>query len=337
MIKRIKKLIISNYKWIIFFVSLILFLGFTERVFTSEILKCDVIGYNFIKTYLIHDSFTNVVKIITFLADPLFLILLTIILFICIKNRRISFTIGLNLALITLLNQILKIIFGRPRPTGLNIINVSGYSFPSGHSMISMAFYGYLIYLIYKTVKNKHLKISLITINSILIILIGISRIYLGVHYTSDILAGFLLSISYLIIYIKFVKKLVLDNKKIKDRKIIKSFKYAFEGISCAFQSERNMKIHIFVMLLISIFGIFFKLSTLEWIICIICFALVIGGELFNTAIEITVDLITTEINDKAKKIKDISAGAVLVFAIGSMIVGLIIFVPKIVSFFMNN
>lgn len=69
--------------------------------------------------------------------------------------------------------------------------------------MISMAFYGFLIYLIYKNIKNKYFKWVLIVLLSLLILGIGVSRIYLGVHYTSDILAGFLISISYLVIYIK--------------------------------------------------------------------------------------------------------------------------------------
>ena len=72
--------------------------------------------------------------------------------------------------------------------------------------MVSMAFYGLLIYLIYKNVKNKYLKVILIVLLSLLIVMIGISRIYLGVHYTSDVLAGFLIAISYLIVYISFVK-----------------------------------------------------------------------------------------------------------------------------------
>lgn len=89
-----------------------------------------------------------------------------------------------------------------------------GYSFPSGHSMISAAFYGFLIYLIYKKVKNKKLKITLIIVLSILIVSIGISRIYLGVHYTSDVLAGFTVSVSYLIIYTSIVKKIILEREK---------------------------------------------------------------------------------------------------------------------------
>ena len=80
--------------------------------------------------------------------------------------------------------------------------------------MISMAFYGYLICLIYKHVKNKCIKWISISLLSILICLIGISRIYLGVHYTSDVLGGFLISISYLVIYISAVNKFLMEDKK---------------------------------------------------------------------------------------------------------------------------
>ena len=73
--------------------------------------------------------------------------------------------------------------------------------------MISMAFYGYIIYLIYKYVTNKYIKWFSIVLLSILICSIGISRIYLGVHYTSDVLGGFLISVSYLVIYISAVIK----------------------------------------------------------------------------------------------------------------------------------
>lgn len=89
----------------------------------------------------------------------------------------------------------------------------NGYSLPSGHSMVSMAFYGYLIYLIYRHINNKYIKWSLITLLSLLIISIGISRIYLGVHYTSDVLAGFLVAISYLIIYINIINR-IIENKE---------------------------------------------------------------------------------------------------------------------------
>ena len=79
------------------------------------------------------------------------------------------------------------------------------------------------------------------------------------------------------------------------------------------------------------IIGIVLKINKYEWIICVLCFAIVICGELFNTAIETVVDMVMPYKNEKAKLAKDISAGAVLVLAIGATVCGLIIFVPKII------
>lgn len=117
---------------------------------------------------------------------------------------------------------------------------------------------------------------------------------------------------------------------KVKSKNFINSCKYAIQGIFSSFKTERNMKIHIFIMFLVIAFGIILKINKYEWIICVLCFAIVISGELFNTAIETVVDMVMPYKNDKAKIAKDISAGAVLTLAIGAAIVGVIIFVPKI-------
>lgn len=116
--------------------------------------------------------------------------------------------------------------------------------------------------------------------------------------------------------------------------KIIKSFKYAIQGIKTGIKEEKNMKIHILIMILVMIAGIILKISKIEWLICIILFGFVISLELINTAIENTVDLITLEKNEKAKIIKDTSAGAVLTAAVTSAIIGLMIFIPKIMILF---
>lgn len=113
-----------------------------------------------------------------------------------------------------------------------------------------------------------------------------------------------------------------------------KAFYYAFRGIGNAIQSERNMKIHLFVMILVILAGIFFQINFLEWMLCLMMFLLVIAGEMFNTAIETVVDMAMPEKNELAKKAKDIAAGAVLVLALGAVIVGGIIFFPKVVSLF---
>lgn len=208
-----KELIKKNLKWIILFICLIGFLALAEDVFNQEIMKCDVIGYTLISIFLITDFATPIAKFITNFGGPIFLSTICIILFIIIKNKKIGLSIIMNIAIIAILNQVLKRILQRPRPTEFRIIEETGYSFPSGHSMVSMAFYGYLIYLIYKYIKNKYVKCISIVLLSILICSIGISRIYLGVHYTSDVLGGFLISVSYLIIYIMFTNKLLLERE----------------------------------------------------------------------------------------------------------------------------
>lgn len=212
--EKVKEFIINNLKWIILFICLIGFLALAEDVFNKEIMNGDIIGYKFISTFLISDFATPIAKFITNFGGAIFIAVVAIFLAIIIKNKKIGISILSNLVIITGLNQLFKRILQRARPTEYRIIQETGYSFPSGHSMISMAFYGYLIYLIYKHVKNKYIKWISISLLSILICLIGISRIYLGVHYTSDVLGGFLISISYLVIYISSVNKFLMEDKK---------------------------------------------------------------------------------------------------------------------------
>ena len=206
-----KEYIKKNLKWVVLFICLVGFLALTEDVFNKEIMQGDIIGYKIISTFLISDFVTPIAKFITNFGGAIFLSIATIALLLLIKNKKIGLSIFSNIVIITILNQLLKRILRRPRPTEFRIVEETGYSFPSGHSMVSMAFYGYLIYLIYRYIKNKYVKWTLITILSILICLIGISRIYLGVHYTSDVLGGFLLSISYLVVYISLIKKILSE------------------------------------------------------------------------------------------------------------------------------
>ena len=213
MIGKIKEFIVKNLKWIILFICLIGFCALAEDVFNKEIMKGDIIGYKIISTFLISDFATPIAKFITNFGGAIFLVIATITLFIVIRNKKIGISILSNLAIVTVLNQLIKRILQRPRPTEYRIIEETGYSFPSGHSMVSMAFYGYFIYLIYKYVKNKYVKWISIILLSLLICLIGISRIYLGVHYTSDVLGGFLISISYLIIYISAANKFIIEKE----------------------------------------------------------------------------------------------------------------------------
>lgn len=123
-----------------------------------------------------------------------------------------------------------------------------------------------------------------------------------------------------------------IEELKKKRKKLRNSFKYAFEGVHRELKEEQNLKIHILIMILVIIAGFILRISPIEWIICIILFGFVIALELINTAIELTVDLAMPEIHPKAKAAKDIAAAAVLVSAFCSVIVGLIIFLPKIIN-----
>ncbi len=120
-----------------------------------------------------------------------------------------------------------------------------------------------------------------------------------------------------------------------KNKNIISSLKFAIEGIISAYKSERNIKIQIQIMILVIILGFILEISLTEWIICIILFCLIIGSEMINTAIEYTIDLAFPQKNDLVKKAKDISAGAVLIFVVGTIIIGLLIFVPKLLDLFL--
>ena len=212
------KFIKNNWRWMLLFICLIGFLALAEDVFHQEIMNGDIVGYDIVSKLFKFNVSTPIAKFMTNFGGAIFVISLTTILFFVIKDKKIGISIITNLGIVTILNQIIKFIMQRPRPTEFRLIEETGYSFPSGHSMVSLAFYGYLIYLIYKYINNKHLKRTLIIILSVLICIIGVSRIYLGVHYTSDVLGGFLISFAYLIIYIELVNKFVLEKNK-DDRK----------------------------------------------------------------------------------------------------------------------
>lgn len=193
------------------FPLMLIIINISIKIRLQSELKIDKIAYTILVEKLRTPVLTILMKEITKLSNTLVIILLTIILSIFflkkVKNKKLAILLPTNLITIAMINQILKILFRRERPIGYRIIEMNGYSFPSGHAMVSMAFYGLLIYIIYKMVKNKTLRNLLIFLNIIIIVLIGISRVYLGVHYLSDVLTGYSISIIYLLILIKILNK----------------------------------------------------------------------------------------------------------------------------------
>jgi undecaprenyl-diphosphatase len=119
-----------------------------------------------------------------------------------ILDKKNQYLLGTEILITVLSNQLIKNIIARVRPDHIRLIEQGGYSFPSGHAMISIALYGFIIYLLMTKSYNKYIKIIGIPLLVLLIIGIGCSRIYVGVHYPSDILAGYLLSMTILLLTI---------------------------------------------------------------------------------------------------------------------------------------
>jgi undecaprenyl-diphosphatase len=213
--EKISRIIRQNIIWIIAILMLIIAFVIMDELLDNEIYKFDDYIYRYI-SIIISPKMTVFFKMITNLGDATVVITTSILFLLFVKNKIFGKIMIFNLAIITTLNVIIKNLVDRPRPTGFRLIDESGYSFPSGHSMVSMAFYGLIIYLVYRYVKNINLKYILIAVLSILIILIGISRVYLGVHFASDIVEGFCISIAYLILFIKILtrnKIFIRENK----------------------------------------------------------------------------------------------------------------------------
>ena len=202
------KLILSSIFLVLFIVVLILFLTNNVTTFDNKI-------YDYIIKYR-SNRIDYLMKSITQFGNTVPVIIIILVLMITLTSRREVFLIGFNTILTVSTNQILKHIICRPRPSHIRLITENGYSFPSGHSMISICLYGLLIYLINKKIKNKILKVLLTIILILLILGIGISRIYVGVHYPSDVLAGYLLSLSILIFSITIVNKYYRGKKNEK-------------------------------------------------------------------------------------------------------------------------
>ena len=117
-------------------------------------------------------------------------------------------------------------------------------------------------------------------------------------------------------------------------KKFFHSFTYPIKGLKYAYRNEQNLAVDVGIALLVIIAGFIFRVSVSEWAILLLTIGLVISCELINTAIEAVVDLVTEEYHPLAKVAKDTSAAAVFIFAIIAIIVGLIIFLPKLLAIF---
>lgn len=207
--------------WVIFLGSVILFLFISREVFFNKQEYFDQRAFEVLHQY-ISPSFTEFMKTITFFASWKFILVLSLsilVYFLFIKKHH---WYSLKIPVVAIgsisLNVLLKNIFDRPRPLLPHLVEASGLSYPSGHAMMSFSFYGLLIYLAWENIENRIIKWIVCISLLILIHLIGFSRVYLRVHYASDVLAGFALGVMWLIISIYALNKIEkYSAKKIKN------------------------------------------------------------------------------------------------------------------------
>ena len=191
----------------IFIVSIlsVIFILLTVLVMFDKTRSFDMMFYNFLMNFRC-DMLDNYFTFITKLGDVAFILGLIFGVVIYFRNKE-SVLYTLLAVDCTITNKIIKHLVRRDRPSVLKLIKQGGYSYPSGHTMISMCMYGYAIYAVNKYIKNKKLKNVLNILLEVLIISIGLSRVYVGVHYISDVIAGYILAIIILILYIELSER----------------------------------------------------------------------------------------------------------------------------------
>ena len=204
------------YKWFAVLICLTGFIVLAKCVTDNSIASFDSMIYKYISCFRC-DFVTVFAKILTNLAGVIELIAACAMILIFVKPRRMGVIITLNLVWAVIVSQVLKRIFARPRPADIMLISSHGYSFPSGHATCSAAFYGFFIYLLWKSKLSKGKKLIGTAVLSAVILCICITRIYLGVHYASDILAGVLLAVVCIITYSSVANKYLPQASKEKE------------------------------------------------------------------------------------------------------------------------
>ncbi|MGV3541109.1 MAG: phosphatase PAP2 family protein [Rufibacter sp.] len=196
--------------WLVFVGSALLFFWMATEVFVSQEKDLDLAAFALAGDITTPET-TNFMYFVTFFGSKNFLVYaslgLALLFFLFQRWRFYSLKVIAISATTTLFNQTMKWLFDRPRPETA-FLEQSGNSFPSGHAMIGGAFWGLMIYLIWTNVRQKWLRWALSMVIAIWIFLIGFSRVYLNVHYASDVLAGWSAGLFWLMIALFLLKRL---------------------------------------------------------------------------------------------------------------------------------
>ena len=201
-------LVRDNLRVLVLLVCTVVFLALLGEVLGGEIMRLDTLAYRFFVETLRSDALTPVMQGVTSLASVVVLAVMAAVIAALAPGKAPGWYVAVNLACVVVLNVVLKAIVQRPRPEGFRLVAESGYSFPSGHSMVAMAFFGLLIWMIWRHHKRDAMRVVWCAFFALVIAAVGVSRIYLGVHYASDVLAGFCVSLAWLAFYTKAVAPL---------------------------------------------------------------------------------------------------------------------------------
>ena len=207
--------IVINKKLLYSAISFFIFIILTILVLTGVTNKIDLSIESFIIS-IRNDSLTKILTIITNIGSAYSLISLTFLisLIATIKRKKLPINTIINLISVFIISQIFKAIIRRPRPAEIFLVKASGYSYPSGHTMVSFAFFTFIAYSLLEKIDNKILKMMIRLITLLLVIAIGFSRIYLGVHHFTDVLGGYLLGLSYLLVFLNIRASVIKKEKK---------------------------------------------------------------------------------------------------------------------------
>lgn len=207
-------LVKANKRMLIVGAAAVLFLFVLMNVVGDDIAHLDSSAYSFFVLHLRRTWLTPIMQSFSNIASPVVLAVILLVVEAFAPGRRPGICAGVNLVLSVGLCLVLKEVVQRERPAeSIRLVSETGYSFPSGHSMVAMAFFGFLLWMVLHYEKDRTVK-AFCTLGFVtIILLIGMSRIYLGVHYASDVLAGFFITVVWLGFYTRVLAPLMLDER----------------------------------------------------------------------------------------------------------------------------
>ena len=212
--RRLMDSVRSNRRLLLVLACLAVFLLLLRSVLAGEAMRIDALAYWAIVENLRADWLTPVMEAFSALATPMVLVGMLLVIAAFAPGRRPGWFCTVNLVLAVLLNLLLKEIVQRPRPEGFRLAAETGFSFPSGHSMAAMAFFGLIVWMVWRYERDRGQRLLLTAGFSFIILMIGVSRVYLGVHYASDVIGGFCASLIWLAAYTRLAASVFLGEPR---------------------------------------------------------------------------------------------------------------------------